>query len=331
MKKLIIAAAAASMLITGVCLSASAEYPVSLSYSGGYAVMTATPGNTEKGTLIAASITDGVLTKVKLYKNVSDIVYINNDFNSSETVKLMYWDSVSMEPMADSIEAVIENEMKFGVFSKNVKVLNDHNEKVLALMIFTNGEESYFMCCEGINAEDLDLSEGDVIMYALNSEEEIIEVKKLFCGGVDLTDTESLWTAAKADSAAMVDREYVQGLKEGNENTDLYFGAICDRALQWFEVTDIKDNISDIEYGTTEVDLYDGINIYVLDYNQKAGNRISVGNKWDIQKTGVSSGAWIDDKKSKVDWSKNRNPNLALVRGVDREAVDVVVIEPKLN
>lgn len=341
LRKLIFAAVFTAVLttvLTAVISSVSAEgaeYPVSLSYSDGYAIMTAKTDDTElhEGTLIAASIADGKITKVRTYKNISKIVYINNDFGSGETVKLMFWDGVSMKPMADSIETVIANQMEFGVFSRNIEVLDSHGKKILAPLIFTNGEQSYFVCRDGVNAGDLGLSMGDVIMYALNPDQEIIEVKKLFKDGVDLTDTESLWTMAKADSAAMIDREYVQGLKEGNEETDLYFGAVCDKFRQGFCVTDIKDNISDVEYGATEIGLFGDVNIYKIDYNENPNNRISISSFANIAKTSIRSEAWVDDERTKVDWSKNirTNPYLALVRGVDRDALDVVIIKPKLD
>lgn len=70
MKKFIMAVIAAIILAAGVCVSANAEYPLSISYSDGYVTWEKTSPETSgiySPTLIAAASENGVLTKVKVY------------------------------------------------------------------------------------------------------------------------------------------------------------------------------------------------------------------------------------------------------------------------
>lgn len=110
MKRFILTVAMGIILFS-VCAAAKAECSLSLSYSDGYVKISekSPTGSVYSGTVIAVSSEEGKVKKVKTYENVSGKVFVNDDFYNGEKVKLMYWGDIdTMNPIADTAEAVIE-------------------------------------------------------------------------------------------------------------------------------------------------------------------------------------------------------------------------------
>lgn len=216
---------------------------------------------------------------------------------------------------------------RLAVFNNVFETLDDNDNTVDALELFVNGEVATYNCEDGVDADSFNLSVGDVILCKTNSENEIVDVTTVYTATSD-------WSAALTSTTAQIatGKAFVSSLT-GKYDADLYLGAVVNRnSDKSVDISAIENNISSAD--GENFGFASDVQVYVVDYNEKATNRIKVGSVSSIVKTNVSNNAYVDDNKTEVNWSENGNnsePRLALIKTVDGDASDIVYIIPKKN
>lgn len=234
--------------------------------------------------------------------------------------------------IVSGVEKGICAETTMAIFKRSAQTEDDDGAICTAYILLTEGVEKTILV---ENDAEIDLTEGDPVLYATNLDGRITEIKKLFTDTVDISDGDALWSAAFANSESLIEREYVKGLSTQRRNADLIFGVITDKYYPdgCVLVSSIENNLSDTDE-EEEIGFDSDVNVYVIDYNRKDNDRVQVSTQSAIIKAYISSSAYVDSDRTVIDWSKvSIKPRLILAktlhRTIFREATEIYVIIPK--
>lgn len=227
---------------------------------------------------------------------------------------------------------------KLAVYQKTYSTENNDGDIVAAYQVVIDGEVQTIPWESGYDA--VSLTEGEAVLFDTNTSGEITNVHRLFGDAVisALASYDDVWNALVAnDTTDLIAKAYVQSLTTSKLDSDLFFGAITDKGTNYIELGEVSVDeegnvITDTLGDSTErlSHSVDGINVYIVDYNQKAGSRVSVSTASAITKLTIPSAAYLDSDKSVINWNAvSAQPRLALVKAVDGDASDIVVIIPK--
>lgn len=225
-----------------------------------------------------------------------------------------------------NVEKEICAETAMAVFKKSVQTTDDNGDLYTAYTLLTGGEEKTVLVEPDA---EIDLTEGDAVLYAVNPDGKIKSIKKLFTDVADISDGEAFINAAFENSEPLIEREYVKGLSTQRYNTDLIFGVVTDKSPYFIYAAPIENHLTDITEGNA-IDFNSDVNVYVIDYNAPLESRIQTSNRGDIIKLNVPRSAYVDDERTVIDWSKTDSKSrLVLAKTLDREATEIYVIIPK--
>lgn len=221
---------------------------------------------------------------------------------------------------------------RVAVYQKTLYTENESGDSVDAYQVLVNGEEKTINLESGVDADDT-LVEGDAIIYDTNASNEVTKVTKLYTNSAMLASYDDVWAAAVTDTSALINAAYVQSLT-GKDPANLYFGAIVGRGTNSIEIGDVTGAVTDLR-DTNDISYADDVVIYVVDYNKRSGERVSVSSASAVAKVTVPKDAMTDNQNI-INWNgvegKNAvpsSPRMALVKTVDKNATDIVVIIPK--
>lgn len=213
------------------------------------------------------------------------------------------------------------------VYNKTLSTENESGDAVDAYEVFVNGAKKTVNWESGLEAEEL--TQGDVILYETNGSGEIIDIKVL--STLDMTDTASVWDAALTNSASVIAdaKTYVKGLSTKKYEADLQFGAIVGKSDVSVSIAEAVDGVTN-EDEAIDITYADGCNFYVVDLGEKSDRRVSSATKSSVVVAKPANSAKDKDNDSIVDWTQSKTlPRLAIVKTVERDATDVVIIIPK--
>jgi hypothetical protein len=242
-------------------------------------------------------------------------------------------DSISRFVIVLDAAGSITSSTRVAVFNKSLSTENDNGDSVTAYDLFVDGEN---VVINGEDSTDLaeDLVQGAAVQYSTNASGEITGFRVL-TNDVDFTNTTTVWDAFLTDSQSVIATAKAELQKDtGKYDADLYFGAIVNKTAKSIELSDITDYASN-EDGDYDISYDSDVRVYVVDYNKKSDERISVGSVSSIVKAtyansdvtnGVISWAKYDDDDNVT---SVKYPRVALVKTEDKDATDIVVYIPK--
>lgn len=217
------------------------------------------------------------------------------------------------------------------VYNKTLSTENEEGDEVDAYELYVDGELKTVNWESGVEAEAL--TQGDAIMYETNGSGEITGVTVL--SALDMTNTESVWDDALTGSAAAIAtaKTFVQGLSTQKYDANLEFGVIVNKSTTSVTISDAVDGVTN-EDDAMDISYAADCKFYVVDYNNRSDNRVSVGTSSSVIKVNPPTAAKDPENDAEVNWtdaSVKNLPRLALVKTVDKDATDVVIIIPKKN
>lgn len=218
---------------------------------------------------------------------------------------------------------------RVAVYQKKLSTENDYGDLVDAYQVLVNGEQKVVNFESGVTAPTL--VEGAAIIYDTNSSGEVIKVHELYKDSTILNSYGDAWYALMSeDTEDVIDKAYVQGLSTTKLPTNLFFGPIVDKSSSLITVGEIDiDNTTDT-MAAESLTYASDVNVYVVDYNQKTGSRTSVSTVSAVTKVTIPTAGYDDAERTIINWNNvTTQPRLALVKSVDGDASDIIVIIPQ--
>jgi hypothetical protein len=261
----------------------------------------------------------------KEYSSMDPSTLVDGDTYKAYGFSKMGSDSISRFVIVVDAEGNITATTSVAVYNKSLSTENDEGDTVYAYDLFINGENVI------INGEDDDdlaanYAQGTAVMYKTNASGEITGFYALtdldFSGTDGTAITDNVWNAFLTDSDSLIatQKEYIAGLKTSKYTPELFIGAVVGKSSKTFDIVNIKSSASD-ENDFENISFTDDTNFYLVDFNNKSAERISVSNASALVK------ATYSENDGAITWSKC--PRFALVKTVDNDATDVVIYVPK--
>lgn len=218
------------------------------------------------------------------------------------------------------------DDTQVAVFVKSYVDTNSDGDATDAITVLYNGEEKSYLL-DGAEDDVDGLDKGDVIVFKLNSSNEIDEVKTIasmeLCNGTDRDAYEDRGAVA----VNLIDKWNKETAKGEDTEVELYYGRIVDKTSGTITLVPAGANKT-TDSDEQDYDLTDNTKVYVYSYKKSSKTALYVGTTADIVKTTVPSTA-KDDDTDEIDWTHSSlewSTNYAFVKAVDGDATEIVVV-----
>ena len=188
-----------------------------------------------------------------------------------------------------------------------------------------------------VNVEetDLDVAEGDVIVYSLKSDGTAVNLTKL-------VDANVKYEGWYTDSKPMISSPTVDVWTSSDKDVETYFGPVYQKSNNNIEIftkeagtRKYTENGEEKEIALasdiltdTEMLNISGANAYIYDYSSSEKYRVTAGAVPNVSKSIYNKDVVLGDDNTVIDWSavvaNDVNPSFAFVKVVDNYVTDVV-------
>lgn len=237
------------------------------------------------------------------------------------------------------------------IYSNTVKQYDSvTDQEVDCLAVYTENEnnattEQYFMVADYYTLPTM--SEGDVIVYRLNQNGYVDDVQIIF--DTDLSSYSNFRSEVSSHLTVndVADPTFSNWLKpidkwiksqtsyDKNGIAEVFFGPVVNKTNDSISIG--KVTVADGNEITLESDLVDSslnpnANVYVYDFNNKAGNRLSKSIAADIIATNIPESTKLPDKnndKTTINWSDpqvTNGINYVFFKTIDGDITDAYII-----
>ena len=275
----------------------------------------------------------GVMSVSSFAEDTDYEAYVYDRSTSSSTYRFV---------MVVAGTASINPDTTFAVVKSRPVLTDVDSTEYLSMTVCRDGSEEVTLLYEDTNAS---FSEGDVVIYSLNSDGTASELYKVVDMSGYQTSYESLRDAVLGNDtfSSFVSSDVLPNIndKENPNNTwfkstenkeaEAYFGPIYTKDSSTIElITSQTNGESDVTEDTKVFSLDSNTKVYVYDYSMQRndGIRVSAGQGGNSSES-VYRAAYTDDKQNVISWddvvAEDIRPNFALVKTVENDVTEVVI------
>lgn len=209
------------------------------------------------------------------------------------------------------------------VFVKSYNSTNNDGNPAAAITVLYKSAECSYLLSDSITADGI--NKGDVIVFALDSDDEIIRLDKIadmqLCSGSTRVPYENRGIIVPV-SPKEWDKAY-------NQDTDvmLMYGRIVDKTSNSFTLVPADKDIT-ASGDEVDFDICDDTAVYVYSYEENAASALHCDTASMIIKTNIPYSA-KDSDTDDINWTNSElewSTNYAFVKSVFGEAREVVVV-----
>lgn len=368
MKKRIFAVLVSVLMLVCVSLCVCAEngsadvYTNTVFADGAYKVSANVP---EGSIIIFACYEDEALAFVDYMtytaENADSIQFEVSDEIAYDSAKVFVWDGFAGMNAVKNPEIVNVTKIipltELAVVDCVVAGFNDKGEVCDMIYVYASDDYDAQGFCIDSDTTVPQLENGDVVVLGFGSDGEVIEIKKLYSPDNSDAATEAMFAAEKTEDGweSGFSDHYLKTGIEAFDNTyysddhwaRVGFGIIVDRVGTALAVAKVRRATAEeaaiegsgIEVGDPVSDslefvyesLKSDVNVYVYDYNGRAGSRASKGSTGNLVKTFIPASYIVEKGANDIYcWKMVTRKIYVFYKVTDGEVTDILIIKPEV-